>query len=439
MTAQDPSAQAELAFVGRIVADAMAAGAGDAQARLSVNERTEVDFDTRRLSLLRTTHEDETLLTIFKAARKGSATLTGRGEAAAAHAIAEALAAAEAAPADEANGLAPSEPGPATLYGPAEADREHLIDRCLEHIETMAREFPAIVAREAYHQFNRTRRSFANSAGLARQETRGRYSFATLFAARRDGRTTSFNFHGVSSYNPFGRLIEVGALRQLYGDLERSFEARPLAGKFTGDVIITPDALEEMVIVPLVRVLGGYSLIAGTSPYKEKRGRAIAGPLFSLLNRPRAASFPEGIDFDAFGIPTRDLDVVKDGVLEDFLVDFYASRKLGIPVSAVYSAFVVPPGEKPLAEIIAGTARGIILTRYSGGVPSDNLDFSGIAKNAFYIEDGKVRHALAETMISGNLRDLLLAVHAVSRETVNFGTSELASVAAGGVTIHGRG
>jgi PmbA protein len=230
----------------------------------------------------------------------------------------------------------------------------------------------------------------------------------------------------------------VGALRRLYGETSRSFDIQPAPGKFTGDVIIAPDAIEQILIWPLGRVLGGYTLMSGTSPYKEKRGTAIASPLFSLLNRPTAASFPEGQDFDGFGVPTRDLDVIRDGVLQDFLVDFYIAKKLGLPQTAGVTNFVVPAGAKSEAEIIAETKRGILLTRFSGGNPSDNLDFSGIAKNAFYVEDGKIRFPLAETMISGNLCELLLAIRAVSKETVDFGNGRFPTIAAGGVTIHGR-
>jgi PmbA protein len=438
MSALSPSPEADIAFVQDVVARSHAAGADQAQARISHDAGIEVDFDNRHVSMLRTTQGDDTLLTVFKATRKGSATITGRTAEAVGHGIAEALAAAEAAPPDPANGLAELQPGSPTTHGPMTADRAHLIDGGLGHIEQMAREFPQIATRNGYHRFNRTRRSFANSAGLVQQETRGRYSFYTLFAARRDGRTTSLNYHGVSSYAPFTRLVDVGALRQLYDVSQRSFDARPAPGKFVGDVIIAPDALHGMVLGPLARVLGGYSLMAGTSPYKDRIGEAIASPQFSLLNRPTAARFPEGIDFDAYGIPTRDLDVIRDGVLRDFLVDFYISRKLGIAQTAVSSAFEVPPGEKSVAEIVAATTRGIILTRFSGGSPNDNLDFSGIAKNAFYIEDGKVRHPLAETMISGNLRDLLLAIRDVSRETIDFGSGAYPTIAAGGVTIHGR-
>jgi PmbA protein len=435
---EHPSAEDDLAFVQDFVARARAAGAEEAQVRLSYDEGAEVDFETTRLSLLRTTRQDDILLTVFKSTRKGTATIAGRAPAATARAVDEALAAAEAALPDPANSIAISEPGPPTVYGTAEPDLEQLVDAARGHIDQMAREYPTIVTRNAYHRFNRTRRSFANSHGVVRQETRGRYSFFTLFAARRNGHATSFNYHGVSSYIPFAQLAEVGALPQLYGDMMRSFDPQPVPGKFIGDIILTPDALYEMVIPPLTRALSGYSLLSGTSPYRDHLGQVIASPAFSLLNRPTPKYFPEGIDFDAFGIPTCDLDVIKDGVLNDFLVDFYISRKLGIKQTAVWSMFVVPNGQKSVAQIIGETKRGIILTRFSGGVPADNLDFSGIAKNAFYIEDGKLRHPLSETMISGNLRDLVLAIRDVSRETVNYGSAVYPTVAAGGVTIHGR-
>jgi PmbA protein len=321
-----PSAERDFAFVQDFVAKARAAGADDAQVRLSYDEGVEIDFETKRLSMLRTTRQDDILLTVFKSTRKGSATIAGRARDAVARAVEEALAAAQAAPPDPANGIAMSESGPPTIYGPAEADQAQLVDAARAHIDQMAREHPAIVTRNAYHRYNRTRRSFANSLGVAHQETRGRYSFITVFAARRNGHATSMNGHGVSSYTPFARLAEAGALPQLYGDMVRSFDTRPAPGKFVGDVIVTPDALGGMLIWPLARALSGYSLLSGTSPYRERRGQIIASPAFSLLNRPTPRYFPEGVDFDAFGIPTGDLDVIRGGVLKDFLVDYYISR-----------------------------------------------------------------------------------------------------------------
>ena len=56
--------------------------------------------------------------------------------------------------------------------------------------------------------------------------------------------------------------------------------------------------------------------------------------------------------------------------------------------------------------------------RFSGGMPGVNGDFSGVAKNSFLIENGKVTTPISETMISGNLAEMLNSIIAVSADTV---------------------
>ena len=73
--------------------------------------------------------------------------------------------------------------------------------------------------------------------------------------------------------------------------------------------------------------------------------------------------------------------------------------------------------------------------RFSGGNPNHKLDFSGIAKNSFYVEDGEIRFPLIETMVSGNFQDLLMNIRGVSRESINFGGGEFPYLVASGVMI----
>jgi PmbA protein len=99
---------------------------------------------------------------------------------------------------------------------------------------------------------------------------------------------------------------------------------------------------------------------------------------------------------------------------------------------------IVPAGDAPIDDIVAKTRRGVVFSRFSGGRPNSNLDFSWVAKNSFYVEDGEAKHALGETMVSGNFQELLKQIHAVSQESVNFGGSSYPFIAASGVTISSR-
>jgi PmbA protein len=424
-------------FAAELVDRARTAGADDAQVT-SVNlDRFEIDFSERKVDLLRTTANETTTIVIFRGDKRGSASLNGRDADEIDSALRSARLAADAGLADPAHAVAEVPSLPPSRYGAETADRDAMVETVLACTQELNGSYPFIRTHNSTYTFFAKGTSFANSRGVRQQQRRAWYQFVAIFSAKEGSRATSFNYSGAASYTPFERLLAVGTVGPLIEETLRSFDARPVLEKFVGDVILTPDCLYHLIPV-LGRALGGYELLSGTTPYKEKQGESIASPLFSLLNRPRAGDFPEGADFDGFGIPTTDTDIVRDGRIDNFLIDFYIARKLGMPQTAGVWNFVVPPGNRSLDDIVAGTRRGIILSRFSGGNPTSNLDFSGIAKNSFYVENGEIRHALTETMITGNLQELFKNVHAASREHINFGDHDYPYIAASGVTISAK-
>jgi PmbA protein len=84
------------------------------------------------------------------------------------------------------------------------------------------------------------------------------------------------------------------------------------------------------------------------------------------------------------------------------------------------------------------TRQLIVLGCFSGSRPNQKLNFSGVAKNSFYVEDGEIRFPVHETLISGNFTDLLGAIRAVGNEAVNYGRHRFPALAAGGVTISSK-
>jgi PmbA protein len=197
-------------------------------------------------------------------------------------------------------------------------------------------------------------------------------------------------------------------------------------------VIFTPEALETLVS-NVVYALAGVSLMRKTTPFADRLGSQIAAPSFSVLHRPNELAGAPA--FDGEGFLNRDLDIVRDGVLENFVVDWYFSRKLDRPMTTGAVNLTIAPGDRFLDDIIAGTERGIVLGYYSGGTPNQNLDFSGVAKNSFYVEDGKIVHPITETMVAGNFASVLESIKAISSETLDFGDARFPWVASSGITI----
>ena len=57
------------------------------------------------------------------------------------------------------------------------------------------------------------------------------------------------------------------------------------------------------------------------------------------------------------------------------------------------------------------------MTRFSGSSDSVSGDFSGVVKGGFLIKDGEIVRPLIETLIAGNLFELLPRISGLSYET----------------------
>ena len=99
---------------------------------------------------------------------------------------------------------------------------------------------------------------------------------------------------------------------------------------------------------------------------------------------------------------------------------------------------VMEPGDTALNDMIASVKKGLIVGGFSGGEPGANGEFSGVAKNSFLVEDGKIVGAVTETMINGNLEQVFRNVEAVSCELVCDGTSVIPYVMSSGIVVSGK-
>jgi PmbA protein len=102
------------------------------------------------------------------------------------------------------------------------------------------------------------------------------------------------------------------------------------------------------------------------------------------------------------------------------------------------SGLVMKAGTQTLDEIISGIDKGLVVGGFSGGQPGTNGEFSGVAKNSFLIENGRVTKAVTETMINGNLGGMLQHVRGISAERDVQGVFTLPYLAVDGIVISGK-
>ena len=414
-------------------------GADMAQCSATYAERQEFTAELGEFSLLRTLFDTSLSLTGFQEHRKGTASLNRLDEDAIAAGAAECMASAKAADPDEAWNLAPAQ-APETFHsGIEEPDLEAFFARLRELIGDIKAKYPAIRLLQVIATAIRQESVYRNSNGVCWTGKAGGYSLSLEYNAMDGEETTSF-FYTTSVFDDLSRpLLELDGVDGALADTVRQLHPTPLEGKFIGTVILTPDCLNDMLSSIVGNFLSDTVILSGTSPWRDKLGQQVADERISLcvpIDDPRIV-FPDY--WTGEGYKAENQTYIEKGVLKAFCLSDYVSRKTG-EKRAVNSSdsYVLAPGDVPLADLIAGVERGLLVGRFSGGSPAGNGEFSGVAKNSFLIENGKVTRPLVETMISGNLADLLGNVRGISREVIRNGMTVLPWLASDGVNISGK-
>ena len=127
--------------------------------------------------------------------------------------------------------------------------------------------------------------------------------------------------------------------------------------------------------------------------------------------------------FDSEGVPCRRTTIVENGVLQSYVCNTYAARKLNLQSTGNADGTGVSPnnfylvsGSPSPQDIISSTKKGLMLVRTIGhGLNSVNGD---ISRGAFglWIEDGEVAYPVSEVTVSGNLEKILNQVEMVGND-----------------------
>ncbi len=416
-----------------------AAGAQLAQASVNRGEAEEFNVDAGEFSLIRSVFTSSISMKAVKDRKKGTIALNSLQEEEIAAAAADCVAAAESGAPDPAVGIAEKEENMFFASGALSCDKAAFFDSVIRFTEDVKREFPQIMLEQLIATYSRGAHVFANSNGVLFTEEDGAYSVSVMYSAHEGDKTTSFNYFDLETLDPNADLLSLGMARTMFRRAVQELEAAPFTGKFVGPAVFAPACMGELVSVITGAFCGDYALIEGTTPWKDCLGKRVASGNFSLNVIPNDPRIICGEKITADGYRSENYSVIRNGVLESYCLSLYGANRTGLPRAKSTSGSVeVVPGEKPLKELVSGIEKGILVCRFSGGEPASNGDFSGVAKNSFLIENGRIARPLTETMISGNFAEMLKNVLGVSREALEDGGCVLPYAVFGGVTVSGK-
>lgn len=412
---------ADIGFVERALEQCQARGFDATQVRLADQQLHELQADFGDPALLRTVHDAEVTLVGLLDGKRGTVNLNKKDDAALTAAIEELWQVTTGSLPDDANAISDHAPPQSFDFGPAAADYDAMYANLDELLRYTRETYPSITLGSASVSYTSEAKVLGNSNGVCFDCTSSRYGGSLMFTAKEGDDVSSFNFTGFVSDALDRPIKDRGTTDALLRQATEQVRTQRIPEKFVGSLIITPDALSDFIGF-LLQNIGNGPLIAGTSIFRDRLGERVGADGLTIHSRP--LDLPAGYRFTGDGFAAENTTVVANGILESYLLDLYGARKTGLErAKNGGGCYVVEPGDVPLDDIISSTQQGVLITRFSGGRPSEKGDFSGVAKNSYYIADGEIKYPISETMISGNLAEALLNIDAISSERADFGSS----------------
>ena len=186
-----------------------------------------------------------------------------------------------------------------------------------------------------------------------------------------------------------------------------SLSQNPVAlepGNYT--VILEPEAAGDL-IARMLFLFNARQADEGRSFLSKKGGGNRLGEKFfgegvNLYTDPNHTAAP-GAPFDNEGLPTRRMDLIRNGVVQNLLYSRYWAKKRSaelnrqIDPTPMPTNIIMDGGNTSIEEMIKSTERGILVTRfwYIRPVDPQTVLFTGLTRDGtFLVEGGRIKSAI---------------------------------------------
>ena len=202
--------------------------------------------------------------------------------------------------------------------------------------------------------------------------------------------------YAIQDYNDVSKLntkasTEVAMQKAMASSTAQALEP----GKYT--VILEPAAAVDL-LQNMMRSMDARNADEGRSFLSKKGGGTRLGEkLFdervNIYSDPTNVEIPRA-GFSGDGRPQEKISWIENGVVKNLYYSRFWAEKKGVKSVPPPSGFIMAGGTQSLADLIKGTEKGILVTRfwYIRAVDPQTLLYTGLTRDGtFYIEKGKIK------------------------------------------------
>lgn len=234
-----------------------------------------------------------------------------------------------------------------------------------------------------------------NSKGLFAYNTATNTNFSVTVRTK-DGTGSGYATRG---YNDITKLDTKKATQVATEKAVKSVKARAIEpGKYT--VILEPAAVAVLLENIFFR-LDARQADEGRSFLSKagggtRQGEKLVDERVNIYSDPQHPDLPTST-WSGDGRPQEKISWIEKGVIKNLSYERYWAEKKGVKAVPGPDAAIMEGGTKSLEELIAGTKKGVLVTRlwYIRDVDPQSLLLTGLTRDGtFYIENGKIQYPI---------------------------------------------
>lgn len=205
------------------------------------------------------------------------------------------------------------------------------------------------------------------------------------------------------------------------------------------DVIFEP-IVASSIFGMLAACLNGSSVYMNRSCLAGKLNEKVAVNDLNIIDIPNIPRGVGTIPFDSDCIPAEPLQIIQNGIVQNYLLDIYYARKLNLKPNGRASGitnFIIHPGDKTQKDLISSTEKGLLITSSIG--QGTNTTTGDISKGAFglMIENGEITYPVFEITYSINLLNLLQNIDGIANNPIKSRNVQSPAIKVKNVSISG--
>ncbi len=420
---------------------------GASQAEVACSEDRGLDVNVRmgQVETVESTRDRGIAVTVYFGKRKGSASTADLHPASLAATVEQACAIARHTEDDAAAGLADAELMATAFpdfdgWHPWALQAEQAIDLALA-CEAAGRDSDSRISNSdgASASTAQSVSVYANSHGFIGRERGTHHSIGcALIAGQGDGMQRDGWYSSALAREDLQDVASIG--RRAAERTVARLQPRSLATA-SMPVLFAPEVARSLIGHLLSAVSGG-ALYRQSSFLLDSVGQQLFPQWMQIDERPHLRRGLRSAAFDGDGVATRESALIRDGVLQRYLLGAYSARKLGLQstgnAGGVHNLQVAAsaPG-LDLHGIARQMGQGLLVTELMGqGVNGVTGDYSRGA-GGFRVENGEIQYPVDGITIAGNLREMFNAIEAVGADIDPRSHVQVGSILVGKMTVAG--